>query len=519
MKTTSKAYIIKRAIICICYILALVALATSCNLFSPDEQAVGKPIHNTEEPVLNTKEPLATAAVPEVIEPTAKVPEPTVAVPQPTAFEKNIEYLTEKGIILPELSPDSTLTYETFSSLLVETYEALGAEIDISKVNPRSENSVSLKKMAIAGIDNSFFAYEEISEMDYGFASYLLMRLQDSIQERLYWRYSKTATASDLLRRMNVSTALYNWSNDMDEVKTYSLDDLLKGDAELNQKLTRLMIAEMLVSAYEDTVGEIQVNDNTLSYSDTENINVLKASRFFFWIEDENFQPKKTGNWDDWDFISAMGYDNQLGATIPLDRYEVQYDAILAALVTLMQGYEGIANNLIEEKIVLNERPYDWHVNQQESGKYSDDNCMPACVEMALRFQGLTEVPSAEELRNEYPFDGEGWNDVLAENVMLKYGLNFTYTFDLDLDTMLSLLDEGNILYVMYRDLNSFSDIGHSVIIKGYWKLGSEISFIISDPNYNFLGPFGYLEYTKEAQTMISDMERHVPRYFVIPEK
>jgi hypothetical protein len=144
---------------------------------------------------------------------------------------------------------------------------------------------------------------------------------------------------------------------------------------------------------------------------------------------------------------------------------------------------------------------------------------MPACVEMALRFQGLTEVPSAEELRNEYPFDGEGWNDVLAENVMLKYGLNFTYTFDLDLDTMLSLLDEGNILYVMYRDLDSINDIGHSVMIKGYWKLGNKISFIVSDPNYNFLGPFGYLEYTKDAQTMISDMERHVPRYFIIPEK
>lgn len=508
----------KKVVTFSCYITTLAVLATSCSLFTPDEQTVGKPIHNTEEPMLNTKEPPATASVPEVIEPTAKVPELTVEVTQLTAFEKNIEYLTEKGIMLPELSPDSTLTYETFSSLLVETYEALGTEIDISKVNPRNENSVSLKKMAVAGIDNSFFAYDEITAMDYGFASYLLMRLQDSIQGRLYWRYSKAATAGDLLRRMNVSTALYNWSNDMDEVKTYSLGDLLEGEVELNQKLTRLMIAEMLVSAYEDTVEEIQV-DNTLSYNDTDDINVLKASRFFYWIEDENFQPKKTGLWDDWDFISAMGYDNQLGATIPLDQYDVQFDAVAAAIVTLLKGYEGVENNFIEEKITLNERPYDWHVNQQESGKYSDFNCMPACVEMALRFQGLTEVPSAEELRNEYPFDGEGWNDVLAENVMLKYGLNFTYTFDLDLDTMLSLLDEGNILYVMYRDLDSINDIGHSVMIKGYWKLGNKISFIVSDPNYNFLGPFGYLEYTKDAQTMISDMERHVPRYFIIPEK
>lgn len=80
----------------------------------------------------------------------------------------------------------------------------------------------------------------------------------------------------------------------------------------------------------------------------------------------------------------------------------------------------------------------------------------------------------------------------------------------------MTLLDKGNILYVIYRKLSSQEC--HAVIIKGYWKLGSSVNFIISDPDYNMVGPFGYLEYTKDAQTMLSDIERHIPRYFIIPK-
>jgi hypothetical protein len=106
---------------------------------------------------------------------------------------------------------------------------------------------------------------------------------------------------------------------------------------------------------------------------------------------------------------------------------------------------------------------------------------------------------------------------VVAENVMLQFGLEFTDAFDttVDLDKMLDHLDKGNILYVMFRELDIPE--GHSSMIKGYWKLGNHVQFIVSDPNYNMMGPFGYLEYLKDAETMLLDMERHLPRYFIIP--
>lgn len=435
-----------------------------------------------------------------------------------TAFENDMEYLSAKGLHLPDLPPNSTIVLETLLSLLIETYESLGAEVDITKVNPMNESSDAVKKMALIGAYDSYFMEDDtlVSDMDYWSVAYLLMEMQDSIQKRLYWRNDTTAITEDLLRRINVSTLLYTWTPDANEGKTYTIDDLLEGEAASEQLLTRLIAAEMMVSAYEDTCREIQTTQ-TLRPKDTDDINAWKSNQFFFWSESENFEPEKTGNWDDWAFMPAIIYDSQLRLGMELEGSKTPYGAVVATLAYLMRAYEGHEQNYLEEKIVLNERPYNWHVNQQESGEYSDLNCMPSCVEMAMRYQGLSDVPSAEKLRKDNPLNGLGWNDVLAENVMLLYGLKFTDSFDIELEKMLDLLDEGNILYVMYRELNSEGE-GHAVIIKGYWKLGSSVNFIVSDPDNNMVGPFGYLEYTKDAQTMLSEIEMQVPRYFIIPK-
>ena len=486
MRTRRRAYM-KRMLIYIC-LAALVLITSSCSLLKADQQS------------------------------TSGLPEAGTEKAKPTAFEKNIEYISGKGLNLPDLSPNSSLKSETFLSLLVETYESLGIEIDISKVNSRSETSDTVKKVTLIGAYDSYFMQDDVpgDDLDYGSAAYWLMKLQDSIQKRLYWRNDAAATTGDLLCRINVSTALHTWTQNAHKVRTYTIGDLLEGEAGPDQRLTRLMAAEMLVSAYEDNCGEIETTEIPKP-KDTDDINAWKANQFFFWPESENFEPEKNGNWDDWSFMSAIIYDSQLRLGMKLEEAKTPYGAVVAALTSLVRGYEGFEQNLIEEKIVLNERPYDWYVYQQESGEYSAVNCMPSCVEMAMRYQGLSNVPSAEKLRKDNPLDGRGWHDVTAENAMRQYGLKFTDSSDVKLDKMINLLDSGNILYVMYRELSS--EEGHAVIIKGYWKLGNSVSFILSDPNSKTFGPFGYPEYAKEAQRMLEDIERHVTRYFIIPQK
>lgn len=436
---------------------------------------------------------------------------------QQTRFEMDIEYLSDKNIKLPDLPPDSTMMEEQFLSLITETYESLGGEIDISKVNPRNGFSDAVKKMTMIEAYDSYFIKNDMlnADLDYGTVAYWLMKLQDAIQKRVYFRHDSTARINDLLKRINVSTVLHTWKEDVNDGKYFTIDDLLEGKEISEEILTKLMAAEMMVAAYEDVCGEIQTTQ-ILKPKDTDDINAWKSNEFFFWAESRNFEPEKTGNWNDWAFMSAIIYDSQLCLGLKLDESKVPYGAVVAALASMVRGYEGVEQNLIEEKIILNERPYNWYVSQQETGEYSEVNCMPSCVEMAMRYQGFSNTPSVEELRKANPLNGLGWNDVLAEVVMLQYGLKFIDSFDINLDQMLDLLDNENILYVMYNDPGS--QMGHSVIIKGYWKLGSSVNFIVSDPNYNLVGPFGYLEYTKDASTMLSDIERHVPRYFIIPK-
>jgi hypothetical protein len=489
--------------------LALVLSITSCGLFMTDQQST--PVETILDYLNETDD----------LEETDDLKETDELVEnddlKETVFENDIKYLSGKGIQLPDLPPNSTIMEETFLSLLTETYESLGTEIDISKVNPRNESSDAIKKMILIGVYDGYFMKDDMlsSDLDYGTVAYWLMKLQETIQTRLYLRNDSTAWTGDLLRRINVSSALHTWTQDAKEVRTYTLSDLLGGEAEPEQLLTRLTVAEMLVSAYEAACGEIQTTQ-TLKPKDTDDINAWKSNEFFFWSETGNFEPEKTGNWDDWAFMSAIVYDSQLRLGLKLDESKTSYGAVIAALASMMRDYEGLEQNRMEEKIVLNERPYNWYVYQQESGEYSAVNCMPACVEMSMRYQGLSDIPTVEKLRKDNLWNGLGWHDEVAENVMVQYGLKFTESTEIRLDKMLDLLDKGNILYVMYNKLGSQE--GHSVIIKGYWMIGSSVNFIVSDPNYNMLGPFGYLENTMDAQTMLSDIERHVPRYFIIPK-
>lgn len=487
----------KRYIITICYVF-IILICTSCGYSKTDKDtSINIPVTEAEvETETNTDTEVDSL--------------------KETVFEKDKLYLKDKGIKLLELPSDSSVITETFLSLLVEAYEVLGEEIDISKVNPNSVYNDAVHKLTLLGVyENNFMVDNTLdSYLDYGTTAYWLMKIQDSLQKRIYWRIDDTAITDDLLRRINVSNALYTWTKDGVQVKTYTLDDLLEDNVASDHMLTRLIAAEMMVSAFEEISGEIPISQST-KFSDTNNINALKSSDMFFWPENGIFEPEKTGKWDDWSFLSAIIYDSTLRLELNLEEREIPYGAVVAAVSTLIRTYDELEQNVLEEAIVLNERPYDWYVYQQETGEYGAVNCMPSCVEMAMRYQGLTNVPSAEKLRSDNPLNGLGWNDVLAENTMLEYGLKFTDSFDINLDKMLNLLDTGNVLYVMY--LEAGSDEGHSVIIKGYWQLGDNVKFIVSDPNYNFMGPFGYLEYTKDAQTILADMEIHVPRYFIIP--
>ncbi len=495
-----------RAVWLICFLMVIALTISSCNAFvKPNATTI------SSTPAVTTS--LNTAITTE----SGALFITGTPVKKPSVFDRDVAYLQSKGIRLPNLTASSILGIESFFELMVEAYESFGAEIDTSKFNPATKASVALKKLTLIETFTPYHAEEDFTstELSYTTAANFLMNFQDSIQRRLFWNDCQKATAIDLLRRLNTSIALYSWQMNLEQTKAFSLSDLLPEEANPvpDQTLTRAMIAQMLVTAYEELVGEIKAAD-TPKLTDTVDVYASKANQFFIWPYTEKFEPEKTGSWDDWNFISAMTFDWQLNSGLKLEESKVQFGAIVAALSAIIRGYEQTEPVFADEKIVLNERTYAWYVSQKSTGKYSDVNCMPACVVMSMLYQNIKDVPTVESLREMYPSNGSGWFDGTAATVMENYNLKFTDSWDFSLDKMLTLLDEGNVLFTMYllADLQQ----GHAVIIKGYWQLGNSLKFIVSDPNYDQSGQFGYPEYTTDALKLIKQMQLHTPRFLVV---
>ncbi len=495
---------IKLLVITICIICLLVGTVSCSQNINDNDSSKGTP---------NVGQVSEKPASEESTSPKEPSPVPTVA---PTLFQNDMEYLKSKGLTLEVLSADSSITSESFLSLLVEFYEAIGGKIDTALLNPKGASEV-VKKLAFIGTYDSYFVDDssQTSEQEYGSSAYWLLKIQDTIQKRLYSWDGSIVTPQDLLMRINVSTILHTWSEEITEVKAYTIQDLLKEVPPSDTSLTKLLAAEMLVTAYEENFGKLPYSNATKPV-DTDNIPAWKANQFFFWSETGEFEPNNTGTWEEMGSLAAQTYDAQIRVSLKLEEKKTPYGAIISTLAYMMRAYNDWPKNPIKEEIVLNERPYDWYIYQLDTGEYGDVNCMPSCIEMSMKYQGLTEIPTTEELRKEYPSDGLGWNDVYAENVMRENGLKFTDSWEITLEAMTNALNDGNILHVMYRDPTS--EEGHAVIIKGYWNTGETTKFIVSDPNQNMIGPFGYPEYVVDANIIMENMRQHVPRYFIIPK-
>src|SRR5690606_6682164 len=96
------------------------------------------------------------------------------------------------------------------------------------------------------------------------------------------------------------------------------------------------MAAEILVNAYEQVNGVIST-DKTTELTDTDNVYAKKANEFFFWSETGEFEPDKTGSWEDWSFMSAIIYDSQLRLGLELEEKLAPYGSIVAAIATFMR--------------------------------------------------------------------------------------------------------------------------------------------------------------------------------------
>jgi len=143
------------------------------------------------------------------------------------------------------------------------------------------------------------------------------------------------------------------------------------------------------------------------------------------------------------------------------------------------------------------DRDFDWYINQLGTGADEYINCGPASAVMAALwyFHGDFDK-SVEETRNSAPaILNQHWfyRDIVA--FFQEHGVSFTLAHSVDLDYMVSWLEEGRIIIANIRagdisrgDYESGYDRfysfegGHFVILIGYYVVDDVGYFAVYDP-------------------------------------
>lgn len=162
----------------------------------------------------------------------------------------------------------------------------------------------------------------------------------------------------------------------------------------------------------------------------------------------------------------------------------------------------------LQEELSL-DRPYEWYIDQSQTGWLSDYNCAPSCVVMAATWQDSSCTHTVEEARSMHRPSGGGWltydiGECLTEFNTEHLVISLSDYRSETLEILMDHLQNGNIILVAidiyYLDyspepglrINKYYETtqlgtGHCIILKGYVKVDGVTYFEVYDPiGYDF---------------------------------
>jgi hypothetical protein len=148
----------------------------------------------------------------------------------------------------------------------------------------------------------------------------------------------------------------------------------------------------------------------------------------------------------------------------------------------------GLGTNLIKEK--SNNIAYNWYFNQINTGKFSDINCGPTTVSMAIKWANESFTKTPLEARNTYRTDGGWW---------YTDDINNHYIDIPNINALQNEIENGNLailcldMYYIRNEVSvkwhtdkfyttSHSGWGHFIIVKGFKAFDNEIYYEVYDP-------------------------------------
>lgn len=138
----------------------------------------------------------------------------------------------------------------------------------------------------------------------------------------------------------------------------------------------------------------------------------------------------------------------------------------------------------------INNKEYDWYSYQLNSGLYSEINCGPSVISMALKWSNIKLDKSSREIREDMGHRGIVYTDQIV-NYLNKNNINTNYYdfVDNNFNTIKSIIDDGNII-ILLGDFGvlrngSRDNYGHFIVVYGYEvKEKDNISLIVHDPYF-----------------------------------
>lgn len=207
-----------------------------------------------------------------------------------------------------------------------------------------------------------------------------------------------------------------------------------------------------------------------------------------------NMKDVDSGTLGDSDFIKLYKLGIMTGDTYMLLKpnsniSRAEAAAIISRIAKLNQRKRirlNISSTITKEKHI--NRNYDWFIDQNETGKFSADNCGPCVTSMILKWYNPKINISPQTLRSKIRPQGGWWYTDDIEQILNENAIPYQKKPFQSIDQIITELDNNKIVLVCvdgyyFSQYYTEEGSGHFMILKGYVNQNGTIRFETYNPD------------------------------------
>jgi hypothetical protein len=150
-----------------------------------------------------------------------------------------------------------------------------------------------------------------------------------------------------------------------------------------------------------------------------------------------------------------------------------------------------------QDSYVRADRPYDWYIDQADTGACSENNCGPSSATMAIKWYDSNFAGTAADARRTYPAGGGWWYTSDIINYLNLWSVPCTVSSFTGTQQLMQILSDGQLVILCinaaYLNRDDISEhrvgrfysyaSGHLLVVKGWRMVDTKVFFEVYDPN------------------------------------